>query len=165
MRSNHSKSVALGGVLAAVAVVSMCLGGLIPIATYICPMICIMTQFLVLHFCGRRLSWAWFVVVAFLSLLLGPDKEAAMVFCAVGYYPIIKQSIEKYRISVVLKFVFFNSSVLCCYGLMIYLLGMQEIIEENAELGTIGLFFVLILGNLTFFLLDRLLAILDRKLR
>lgn len=165
MPSNQSKSIALGGVLAAVAVVIMCLGGLIPVATYICPMLCTMTQFLVLRFCGRRISWTWFAVVAFLSLLFGPDKEAAMVFLTVGYYPLIKQNMEKHRLSIVLKLVFFNISVLFSYGFMIYLLGMQEIAAENAELGTIGILLVLLLGNITFFLLDKLITIMSRKLR
>ena len=52
---NNTKQIALGGVLAAVAVTIMSLGGLIPIATYVCPMLCCMTQFIVLRFCGRRL--------------------------------------------------------------------------------------------------------------
>lgn len=151
--------------MAAVAVVIMCLGGLIPVATYICPMLCTMTQFLVLRFCGRRISWTWFAVVVFLSLLLGPDKEAAMVFLTVGYYPLIKQNMEKHRLSIVLKFVFFNISVLFSYGFMTYLLGMQEIAAENAELGTIGILLVLLLGNITFFLLDKLITIMSRKLR
>ena len=86
MQNNHTKAVALGGVLAAVAVVIMSLGGMIPIATYVCPMLCAITQFVVIRFCGKRIAWIWFCVVSVLSLLLGPDKEAVMVFLAVGYY-------------------------------------------------------------------------------
>ena len=33
----HSKQIALGGVMAALAVTIMSLGGLIPVATYVCP--------------------------------------------------------------------------------------------------------------------------------
>ena len=40
MGRNGAKSVALGGVMAALAVVIMCMGGIIPLATYVCPMLC-----------------------------------------------------------------------------------------------------------------------------
>ena len=39
-RKSSASVVALGGVLAALAVVIMSLGGLIPVATYISPMLC-----------------------------------------------------------------------------------------------------------------------------
>lgn len=165
MPSNRSRKIALGGVLAAVAVVIMCLGGLIPIATYVCPMLCALTQFLVMRFCGRQIGWAWFAVVAVLSLLMSPDKEAAMVFVAVGYYPLVKEVLERMRLRFLWKFLCFNSSILVAYGIMIYLFGMQEVVAENSALGAIGLLVILLMGNVTFFLLDRLLTIMARKLR
>lgn len=165
MPSNRSRKIALGGVLAAVAAVIMCLGGLIPIATYVCPMLCALTQFLVMRFCGRRIGWAWFAVVAVLSLLMSPDKEAAMVFVAVGYYPLVKEVLERMRLRFLWKFLCFNSSILVAYGIMIYLFGMQQVVAENNALGAIGLLVILLMGNVTFFLLDRLLTIMARKLR
>jgi len=165
MRSNSTKQIALGGMLAAVAVVIMCLGGFIPIATYACPMLCCMTLFVVLQFCGKRLGWAWFMVVAILSLIFGPDKEAAMVFLAIGYYPLIKPVIEKTKLGFLLKFLFFNISITVVYAVMIYLMGMQEVAAENMEFGIVGLVVILLLGNITFVLLDKLLSVLARKIR
>ena len=165
MPSKNTRAIALGGVLAAVAVVIMSLGGLIPIATYVCPMLCTLTQFVVLRFCGRKLAWTWFCVVCVLSLLLGPDKEAVMVFFAIGFYPLIKGSLEKRRFCLLWKLLYFNVSVFAAYGIMIYLMGMQEVAAENMELGLIGLAAILLMGNVTFFLLDRLLDIMARKLR
>ena len=77
--------IALGGVLAALAVVLMCMGTLIPVATYVCPMLCAMILQLVLKTCGKRIAWAWYGAVSILSLLMAPDKEAAAVFLALGY--------------------------------------------------------------------------------
>ena len=156
---------ALGGMLAGVAVVIMCLGGLIPIATYICPMLCCLTQFLVLRFCGRKLAWTWFLVVCILSLAVGPDKEAALVFVAIGYYPIVKPYFERYRCAFLLKIALFNVSIFAVYGIMIRFLGMEELISENMEFGLIGLSVIVILGNVTFFLLDRLLTIMEKRMR
>lgn len=165
MRSNQTRAVALGGVLAAVAVVIMCLGGMIPIATYVCPMLCAVTQFLVLRFCKKRIAWVWFIVVSVLSLLLGPDKEAVIVFIAIGYYPLIKGSLERSRLSILFKFLFFNCAIFLAYGVMIYLMGMKELAQENMELGVLGFVLILLMGNATFFLLDKLLGMIAGKLR
>ena len=40
MRNGSAKKIALSGMLAALAMVIMCMGGLIPVATYVCPMLC-----------------------------------------------------------------------------------------------------------------------------
>ena len=79
-----ASSVALGGVLAVLAVVVMCLGTIIPVATYVCPMLCALLLQVVLKTCGVRIAWAWYGAVAILSLLLAPDKEAAAVFAVSG---------------------------------------------------------------------------------
>ena len=55
-----ASSVALGGVLAALAVVVMSLGTIIPIATYVCPMLCALLLQAVLKTCGVRIAWAWY---------------------------------------------------------------------------------------------------------
>ncbi len=162
MKRNAAKEIALGGMLAALAVIIMCMGGLIPAATFVCPMLCcIMTQ-LVLQLCGRRIAWAWYGAVALLSVLMGPDKEAAAVFVFLGFYPIIKPWMDKQRLAILWKLVFFNAVILAMYSLLIHLLGMAELAGEYKELGAAMTALTLVLGNVTFFLLDRLLG---RKLR
>ena len=165
MWQNNTRRIALSGMLAAVAVVIMCLGGIIPIATYICPMLCCLTQFVVLRFCGKKLSWTWYMVVSFLSLLMGPDKEAAIVFAALGSYPMLKPVFSRFRLGVLIKLLFFNISISAAYGILIYLMGMHEIAAENTELGAVGLAIILLLGNITFLLLDKLLTMLESRLR
>ena len=95
MARNPSKDIALGGVMAALAVVIMCLGGIIPVATYICPMLCALLLAAVLALTGKRIAWTWYAAVSMLSLLLGPDKEAAAVFVFLGYYPMLKALLER----------------------------------------------------------------------
>lgn len=162
MRNSLAKNIALGGMLAAVAVVIMCLGGMIPLATFICPMLCVLIQYLVLRFCGRKIAWAWFAVVAILGVLLGPDKEAALVFCLLGSYPMLKPWLEKSRLHILWKILIFNSAVALLYGLLLRLLGLDTLAQEYATMGTIGLVLCLILGNATFILLDLLLTRLSR---
>lgn len=155
-------SVALGGVLAALAVVVMNLGTVIPVATYICPMLCMVFLQVVLRVCGGRIAWAWYGAVALLSLMMAPDKEAAAVFAALGYYPMVKPRMEKTRQPWLWKALFFNAVILILYWLLISLLGMDALAEEFAEAGKIMTVVMLLLGNLIFFLLDR---VLSRRLR
>lgn len=163
MRNQNAKAVALGGLLAAVALVIMCLGGMIPLATYICPMLCCILQYIVLRICGARIAWTWYAVVALLGLLMGPDKEAAAVFLLLGYYPIVKPKLEKSRLRWLWKLLLFNGAVLLLYGVLLKLLGMDQAISETEELGMIGLAVSLVLGNAVFFLLDRLLTMLQKR--
>ena len=156
-------SVALGGVLAALAVVIMAMGTLIPIATYVCPMLCALLLQVILKRCGSRIAWAWYGAVAILSLLLAPDKEAAAVFLGIGYYPILKPKLDRRKGKWLWKGLLFNGAILLTYRLLLALLGMDRVMAEFRELGVAMTAVMLVLGNVTFFLLDRLLSMKLRK--
>ena len=158
MRTSEARLVAFGGMMAALAVVIMCLGGLIPVATFTVPIICMLILAYVLKFCGNRISWAWYGAVSILGLLLGPDKEAAAIFLFLGYYPILKPKLDRMKLGIILKVLIFNSMILLMYGVLIYLMGMQNIAEEYAQLGKIMTIFMLVGGNAVFFLLDKVLG-------
>ena len=144
--------------MAALATVIMSLGGLIPVATFTCPMFCMLLLAFVTRMCGRRIGWAWYGAVSVLSLLLGPDKEAAAVFVFLGFYPIVKPKLDRMKLGLLLKAVLFNGLILVMYALLIRLFGMNQIAEEYRELGTVMTVVMLVFGNVTFFLLDRVLA-------
>lgn len=163
MRRNSAKNVALGGVMAALAVVIMCMGTMIPVATFVCPMVCMVLLTVVMKTTGTRIAWAWYGAVSILSLLLGPDKEAAAVFAFLGYYPIIKPWMDRQKLAFVWKLVFFNATIFAMYGLLIYLFGMANIAQDFEELGTIMTVVTLVMGNVTLFLLDLNLTMLDKK--
>ena len=163
MARNHSKPIALGGIMAALAVVIMCLGGIIPIATYICPMLCALLLATVLNFTGKRIAWAWYGAVSLLSLLLGPDKEAAAVFVFLGYYPIIKPWLDQRKLPVLWKLALFNVAILALYGLLIFLFQMEQVVREFHELGAVLTAVTLLLGNVVLFMLDVLLNRLSRR--
>ena len=157
-RRNPASSIALGGVLAGLAVVILCMGTMIPVATFVCPMLCMLLLKAVLTRCGDRIGWAWYGAVAILGVLLAPDKEAAAVFAFLGFYPIIKPKIEVFPGKWLWKVLYFNAAILIMYWLLMHLFGMAQIAEEFAELGTVMILVTLLLGNVTFFLLDRLLG-------
>ncbi len=154
MRLTAAKAVALGGILAALATVIMCLGGLIPVATFVCPALCLVLLFLVCHLCGKRIGWAWYGAVSILSLLLGPDKEAAAVFAFLGWYPIVKPCLERWPLSWLWKIVFFNIALAVMYWLLLNVFGLEQIVQSYTGIGIAGYAALLVLGNVTFVLLD-----------
>lgn len=163
MRHNSAKNMALGGVMAALALVVMCLGGMIPLATYVCPMFCAVLLMVVLKRTGRRVAWAWYGAVSILSMLLGPDKEAAAVFVFLGYYPIVKPWLDKRKLAVLWKLALFNAAIFAMYSVLIHVFGLAEVAEEFQELGMVMTIVTLVLGNATLFMLDVLLTLLQKR--
>ena len=157
-RRNGASSIALGGVLAALAVVILSMCTLIPVATFVCPVLCMLLLKVVLNRCGDRIGWAWYGAVAVLGALLAPDKEAAAVFVFLGNYPIIKPKMEKLPAKWLWKVLYFNGATLLMYWLLMHLLGMEQILTEFEGMGIVTTAILLILGNVTFFMLDRLLG-------
>lgn len=155
-----AKPIALGGVLAALALVIMCFVGIIPVATYICPMLCILICAVVLRYCGRRIAWAWYTAVAILSLLMGPDLEAKALFLVLGYYPVIKPLLDKTRPQKLWKHIYFNLVIVATYSALFYTMGIDQVLSDYKELGFIGFGLLLVGANALFFMVD---LILERR--
>ncbi len=158
MANRKSYNVALGGVVAALAVVLLFFTGVFPFATYALPALAgLLMVIIVIDF---NLKWALsvYAVVSILSILITPDREAAIMFIAFfGYYPILKSVFEKLKFRVlewVLKFLVFNVAVISAYYLIINFLGMPDIMSEIEDLGEYGLWIFLGLANVTFLIYD-----------
>ena len=150
---------ALGGMLTAVSVVIMCLGSVIPINTYVCPVLCILVTRPVLDRCGRRIGWCYYLATAILSLLLAPDREAALVYAFLGYYPMIRAVFEKLGpVKGVAKLVFFTLAGAAAYGVLLLVMGVGAAMDEGWLLTAV----TVILWDVLFLLVDRLLGIRRR---
>ena len=164
MRRGKSAEIALCGMMTALAVVILCLGGLIPAATFCCPVLASLVLLPVMQRWGRRdavLVWA-----AILGLLLGPDKEAAALYAALGYYPAIRAGLDRKRPALrwALKLLLFNGATIALYALLIFVLGLNALVEEYRATGTALLIATLALGNVVFVIYDFLLKRLERVL-
>jgi len=149
-----ARQMALGGMLAAVAVVIMCLGSLIPVNTYICPVLCILVNRTVLDRCGKRLGWCYYLAVAILSLLLAPDREAALVYAFLGYYPMLRPWFQKLGpLKQMAKLVFFTLAGAASYGVLLFVMGAQAAMTEGWLLTLV----TVLLWDVLFLLVDRLL--------
>ena len=78
------------------------------------------------------------------------------MFVFFGYYPICKPFLDRLpRLPRRLcKGLLFNLSVVVMYALLIFVLGMAALGEEFRQTGTAMLILLLVLGNVTFVLVD-----------
>ena len=162
MKKTPASKIAFGGVMAALALLIMNMVGMIPVATYVCPSLCMILLSVVLKLCGRRIGWAWYGAVAILSVLMAPDKEAAAIFVVLGYYPILKPKLDGMKCSWLWKGLLFNGSILLLYWLLLNVIGISQLLEEFSGMGIAMTVLLLILGNVTFYLLDH---VLSRKIK
>ena len=162
-----SQDMALCGSMCALAVAIMAMGTLIPAATYCCPVLASMTLLPVLILCGEKLSWVLYAASAILSLLLTPDKEAAAIFLALGYYPIVKPKLDRKRkpARLACKLLLFNLSVLAVYAALLFVLQMDALRQEFSAMSTALLVLLLAGGNGLFLLDDALLGRLTPRVK
>ena len=100
-----------------------------------------------------------FAASAILSLLLAPDKEAAAIFFALGYYPIVKPKLDRMKKPrrAALKLLLFNAAIFAVYGALLFIFRLDALREELFSMG-LWLSLALILGgNVIFWLDDKLL--------
>lgn len=162
-----TKEIALCGVLAALGVSVMALGGLFPMAAYCCPVLVMLMLVPVLGACGRRMAWAWYFAVAVLSCLLCPNVEASALFVCLGYYPIVQRDLNRIHLGLLralAKTVLFNGAIAIMYLVLVFVLGLGEIAEEMGQAGLILTLATVAIGNVTFWLTDLLLSRLGRLL-
>lgn len=151
---------ALGGMMTAVAVVIMCLGSLIPVNTYLCPVLCILITRPVIAYCGRRIGWCYYIATAVLGLMLAPDREAALVYAFLGYYPMIRPFFEKLGVfSWYAKLLLFTLAGGASYGMLLLVMGAGAAMTEGWVLTLV----TVLLWDLLFLLTDRMLGMPLKK--
>ena len=165
MKREKSREIALCGMMTALAVVILCLGGLIPAATFCCPVLASCVLLPILPRWGRRDALCVWGASALLGLLLGPDKEAAALYLVLGYYPVLKPTLDGLRPLPRwgCKLLLFNGAALGLYAVLIFVLGLDALVQEYRETGTVLLLLTLLTANVAFALYDVLLTRLPRR--
>ena len=147
----------MGGIASALCLLLMLLT-IIPIATYTMPALAGMVLIVVVIENGYSTAAMVYAAVSFLSLFICPDKEAAVLFVGFfGYYPILKGKLEKIRsraLEYAAKFLVFNIAVIASYLVIIYLFGLQGVLEDVGPLGQYSVLALLALGNVVFWIYD-----------
>lgn len=159
-KKNPARGIALCGVCCALALVFMLLGSL-PFAAYCAPMLASVVLLPVLVEQGEKMAWLTYGAVALLSLMLCGEKEAALVFVLLGYYPILKfrhlEYVRSRALRVVLQLALFNAAVAALYGILILVLGGNELLREIARNGWFLTLAALLMGNGVMLLYDHML--------
>ena len=110
-------------------------------------------------------KWAFgiYAAVSVLSLMLVPNKEAAVLYAAFfGYYPIVKAIFESKLSKIpeyILKFAVFNVAMVASYAVLIKVLGIpfDELMGTEGETGLLARYMLPIMlgmGNVAFILFD-----------
>lgn len=157
-----STQVAMGGVTSALCLLLMFMTGLIPFATFALPATAGILLVAIVVENGYQTALLVYGAVSFLSLVIVPDREAALMFIAFfGHYPILKSRLERIPSRLaegVVKFSVFNLCVVGGYWVAIKILGMGFLLESMGEFGKYSLIVLLAMGNLFFVLYDRALT-------
>lgn len=155
-----ARQIALGGILAALAVVILLLGGIIPVGTYLAPMLASLPLVVLLAELSKGLCVGWYAVTALLGILFCPDKETAFVFVFLGWYPLAKPCLDRLPKlpGLLCKLLIFNASIASLYALLILVFHLEALVREARETGAVMLIVLLLMGNLSFILFDVLLG-------
>lgn len=152
-----AKELALGGMFTALGVVLLCLGGVVPLALYACPILASAVLLPVRERCRKQVAWSCYAAIALLGTLLGPDKEASMLFVFLGYYPLVKPNRSRaLRLST--KLLLAVLAVGVDYLFLLFVLRLDAVTQELAGTAPAILWATCALGLALFFLYDLTLS-------
>ena len=151
---SNTKKITFCGIMAAISVVIM-LTSYFPYLTYAIPAIA--SVFVLIPTLEIGLKWGslTYFVSAIIVLLVG-EMEAKLLFTVfLGYYPIVKEAVERHLskpLQYIIKFATFNIALVAFYYLSIKFIGIPT---DEFNMGfKFGIYVLLILANITFFVYD-----------
>ena len=123
----------LSALMAALGAVLMLCGNLIPVLTYVSPMLASLTLIPILMEFGRKYAWMTWGVTALLALLLCTDRESAFFYLFIGWYPIVKPSLDLIPgrpVRILVKLALFTAVFLLLFALLTFVLGLEDMRGE-----------------------------------
>ena len=150
--------VALGGIVAALCLVTMFLTGVMPALYIAAPMAAGMLMLILVEEVSRGWAWLTYIAVSLLSAIVIFDKEAAMMFILFfGYYPILRMDLARIRskpVRAVCKQLLFNVFIVIDYWLTVYVLGLPTFEDTMPYMYVI----LIVSANFLFIMYDRILS-------
>ena len=161
--NKNTRRIALGGMMVALATAILLMGGVIPAATFVGPAVAGLMLVPMLVEGGLRFALGGWIAISALGLMLCADKEAALLFLFLGWYPAVKWKLDarlKGWKGITVKLVLWNLCAGAMVALIFFVLRMDQIIAEYREMGHALLIAFIVLANVTLLLYDRLLGIM-----
>ena len=167
---SRTRELALTSVLSALAVVLLSLGGVVPLATYAAPVLASVTLLIAREECRPGYAWSCYAVSAALGLLLSPDKEGALLYAFLGYYPLLKPKLDALQprlLRLGVKLLLCILAVGAMYALLLFVFRLDAVIEEFSATAPTLLWTTALLGIAVFLVydlaLDRLTTIYKKR--
>ena len=161
--NHNTRRIAVSGMMTALATAILLMGGVIPAATFVGPALAGLLLIPVLIEGGRRMSLGAWVAISALSLMLCADKEAALLFAFLGWYPSVKWQLDAklpgWR-GLPLKLLLWNLCAGVLAALIFTVFRMDQVIAEYREMSRAMFIAFIALANVTLVLYDRMLNIM-----
>ena len=148
---------ALASMLGATAVVLLMLGGIIPLSTFACPVLSSFAILIAGEECRKSYAWTCYAASAILGLLLGPDKESALLFVFLGYYPLLQPKLDTLRpapVRMAVKLALAITAVGAMYALILFVFRLEAVVQEFYAASPAVLWTTVALGVLLFLMYD-----------
>lgn len=149
-KSISSKSLALGGILTALTVITVFFADIMPTNTLSLYALSSLFISIIMIERGVKASWVFYFATSLLSFIIVPDKTMVIPFITFfGVYGIIKHYLEKFSnrvVEYILKYAFFNANVVIAYFLIKVLFETQNFFKGAPLWAVIiilqGIFFI-----------------------
>lgn len=155
--------VSLCGIMSGLALALMFVLGMVPAFEYISPAVAGVLIWVIRDSLGVKYGMISYIAVGLLCLLVTPNYEAAMMFLfLLGYYPIIREYLQKIRFRLlrgIVKLLIYAVTGVAAYALLINLFGMGELLNEAEDFGKYGTLILLGMGAAAFCLYDLFLGL------
>ena len=159
----RARQIAVSGMMVALAVAILMMGGVIPAATFVGPALAGLMLIPVFAEGGQKLAPAAWLAISALGLMLSADKEAALLFAFLGWYPAMKWKLDMKLPGwkgVPVKLVIWNACAGAMAAMIFFVLRMDQVMAEYREMGRAMLIGFIVLANITLLVYDRLLGIM-----
>lgn len=132
-KTHISYRVALGGIVAALCLITMLLAGVFPVLYIAAPMVAGVLLVILVEEVSTGWALLTYATTSLLSMFVVPDKEATLMFLLFfGYYPLLRPNIKRIRsklLRLLAKLALFQAFLVVDYLLTVYVLGMPTFDE------------------------------------
>lgn len=166
---NKSITVAFSGVMSALISVLLMAGSVVWIFAYTMPLVCGLILLTVKESLGKKYAFIVYIASGIISsLLIGADEGIFMFILFFGYYPIIKDDIDRIKnklLRILLKLFVFNSAMVLVEVIVTFVFK----IPFEMIFGRFTVAFLLVSANIIFLAYEKLLfavkIIYNKKLK
>lgn len=155
---SKSYKIALGGIVAALCLLTMFLTGVMPVLSIILPMIAGILMMIIVVEVSVKWAFLTYIAVSLLAMAVTFDKESVLLFIMFfGHYPILRYLIDRIRSKTVrgiVKCAVFNLCILSFFYLTAYIMGLTAFLDEINDMGKYGEIIILAVVNFTFMLYE-----------